>query len=474
MRFLILLGCFVVTMVGAQPLTMERSLDSTEALIRKFYNANQPDKLYALTNDLFQKQISADQFRSFITGASASLGRWKSSERPVLVRSTYHFKAFFKNAVMDLLLNLDHQKKIGLLALQPHQETVVTRKKAVLTDNPLRTVLDQQVDRAVQDYVTNARTVGLSIGILRNDSLFTYGYGETALENGHIPDKTTLFEIGSVSKTFTSLLLASAVQRGLMKLDDPISKYLPDSLPVLQHDGVVVTLKMLANHTSGLPRMAGNWSTGANFDSQNPYAIYDEKALFAYLKKPGFRHRPGTAYEYSNLAAGLLGSILAHQSGKLYEQLLTDVITRPLGMQQTKVTFSVADTARVATGYDESGRVAPRWDFEALAGAGAIRSTTDDLLRYIQGNLGAAPPDLNQAISLTHQETFAGANPVETVGLGWHIVKRTGWLWHNGGTGGFRSFVCFHPVHKTGLVILTNAAVPLDGLDWAIIKAASL
>ncbi|MFD2572421.1 serine hydrolase [Spirosoma soli] len=468
--------CWLVSCATlAQKPPIDRSLDSTETLVRNAYNANQPETLYALTNDLFQKQISEAQFRSFISGAVASLGKWKSSDRPVLIGGTFHFKALFEKATMDFLLNLDQQKKIALFALQPFRETAVARSAKVLTNNPLKTSLDRQVDEALQNYVTNATTVGISVGILRNDSLFTYGYGETAKGTGRIPDRTTVFEIGSVSKTFTATLLADAVRRGLVKLEDPVSKYLPDSIPLLKHEGVVVTLKMLANHTSGLPRMAGNWSAGNGFDSQNPYAVYTEPLLFTYLQKPKFNYRPGTTYEYSNLAMGVLGTIIARKSGQSYEQLLNQVINKPLGLQQTNITLAPDDTTNLATGYNESGLVAPSWAFQALAGAGAIRSTTADLLRYLQANLGAAPPELAKDFEFTHRQTFSGANPVETVGLGWHIINRTGWLWHNGGTGGFRSFVGFNPAHKTGIVILVNSvSAPLDGLDWKIIKAASL
>ncbi|GAB3500645.1 hypothetical protein GCM10027341_26280 [Spirosoma knui] len=475
LRLLIVLSCLSSSAATAQQSSLDQSLDSTEVLVRNAYNADQPEKLYAMTNGLFQQQVSESQFHAFITGAAAGLGKWKSSEKPLLIGSTFHFKAFFEKATMDFLLNLDPQKKIALFALQPLRETAVTRSAKVITNNPLRTPLDRQVDAALRDYTTNAQTVGISVGILRNDSLFTYGYGETVKGTGRVPDKATVFEIGSISKTFTATLLADAVRRGLVNLDDPVSKYLPDSIPVLTYKGVVVTLKMLANHTSGLPRMASNWNTGIGFTIQNPYAVYDEPLLFSYLKKPKFQHSPGTTYEYSNLATGLLGTILARQAGQSYEQLLKQVVSEPLGLQQTKITMNTGDSTNMAAGYDESGLITPKWTFQALTGAGAIRSTTADLLRYLQANMGKASSALVQDFELTHQQTFSDENPVQTIGLGWHIVNRTGWLWHNGGTGGFRSFVGFNPTNKTGVVILTNSvSVPLDGLDWKLIKAALL
>ncbi|GAB3539745.1 serine hydrolase [Spirosoma fluminis] len=475
LRLLIVLSCLSSFAATAQQSPISQSLDSTEVLVRNAYNANQPEKLYAMTNGLFQQQVSESKFHAFITGAVASLGKWKLSEKPVLIGSTFHSKAFFEKATMDFLLNLDQQKKIALFALQPLRETAIIRSAKVITNNPLRTALDRQVDAALRDYTTNTQTVGISVGILRNDSLFTYGYGETVKGTGRVPGKATIFEIGSISKTFTATLLADAVRRGLVKLDDPVSNYLPDSIPVLTYKGVAVTLKMLANHTSGLPRMASNWNTGTGFTIRNPYAVYTEPLLFSCLMKPKFRYRPGTNYEYSNLATGLLGTILARQAGESYEQLLKRVISEPIGLQQTKITLNTGDSTNMAIGYDESGLITPNWTFQALAGAGAIRSTTADLLRYLQANLGKASSALVHDFELTHQQTFNGKNPVEAIGLGWHIINRTGWLWHNGGTGGFRSFIGFNPANKTGVVILTNSvSVPLDGLDWKLIKAASL
>ncbi len=474
MRLLLLFCSLIFLKAAAQPAPANVAPDSVQALVREFYNANQSDRVYALTNENFQRQIPTETFREFITGTFANMDAWQSSTQPRLVGNVWHYKAVFRNATMDFLIQLDGQRKISLFALQPTQAPV-RRKATVLTTNSLRSLLDRQVDAAVQDYVTNDRVVGLSIGILRNDSLFTFGYGETAKGSGHSPDGSTLFEIGSVTKTFTAALLADAIRRGVVRLEDPVSQYLPDSLPRLRHNGIDVTLKMLANHTSGLPRMATNWNAGSAFALADPYAVYDEQALFAYLKTPTFAHKPGTIYEYSNLATGLLGTVLTRLAGKSYEQLLTEVICGPLQLNDTRLTLTASDESRRAQGYDETGLMTSAWTFRALAGAGAIRSTATDLLRYLRANVGTGPAALVDALRATHEQTFADENPVETVGLGWHIVNRTGWWWHNGGTGGFRSFVGFNPVHKTAFVLLTNsAAQPLDGLDWKLIKAAGL
>lgn len=474
MRILTILLCLTSLKITAQQPHTGAALDSVQILVRRLYNANQPDSIYTLTNESFRSQIPVGKFREFISGVSKNLGRWQSSASLQLMGSIYHYKAFFRNTTMDFLIQLDIQQKISLFALQPYQP-VVTRKISVLTTNPLHSSLDRQVDSAMREYVTDGRTVGLAIGILRNDSLFTYGYGETVKGNKYIPDRNTMFEIGSITKTFTAALLAVAVRHGTVRLDDPVSRYLPDSIPPLRSGGVDVTLKMLANHTSGLPRMAANWNVGSDFTVTNPYAIYDDQALFAYLKNAVFAHKPGTTYEYSNVAVGLLATILSRLAGKSYERLVADMITQPLQLNDTKIAVSESDKKRLAQGYDATGLTVPAWTFQALAGAGAIRSTTNDLLRYLQANIGKGPAELVKTFKMTHQQTFADKNSAQTAGLGWHIVNRTGWWWHNGGTGGFLSFVGFNPDRKTAFVLLVNStARPLDGLDWKLIKAAGL
>jgi len=452
-----------------------QTVDSTAALVRTHYNARQPDSIYALTDASFKRAISTVQFTKFITDSFTALGLWQSTGEPRITSDGYRYPVRFANGSLDFLLALDNQRKIAAFALQPAQQPKKPERtrQEILTSNALRTALDRQVDSAVSAYMRKPEAVGLSVGILRNDSLFVYGYGETQTGNKRIPTGNTLFEIGSVSKTFTDVLLADAVRRGLVKLDDPASNYLPDSLPPLRYDGVTVTLRMLANHTSGLPRLPTNLDAGPSYNPQNPYAHYDERSLFAYLRKAQFTHKPGSVYAYSNLGMGLLGTILSRRAGKSYEQLLAEVIIRPLGLSNTFVTLP-ADK-QLVQGYDAEGKSAHLWDFQALTGAGGIRSTVNDLLRILQANLGKAPASLLKDLQIAQQPTHTEEATHVTVGLGWHINSKTGWWWHNGGTGGFRSFAGFNPKKKTGIIVLTNAQIDSpDEVAGQVIKAAGL
>jgi CubicO group peptidase (beta-lactamase class C family) len=203
-----------------------------------------------------------------------------------------------------------------------------------------------------------------------------------------------------------------------------------------------------------LPRLPDNLDLTNTID---PYAEYTAEMLYQALNGDARRHKPGEEYEYSNLGAGLLGHALARKAGTSYEQLVIERICKPLGMHDTKMTLDAADRARLAQGHDFAGVELPPWDFDALAGAGAIRSTADDMLIFVAANirLVESPKPLRDAIVLTH-ERQAGVDERNDIGLAWHIGKRTGARWHNGQTGGYHSFVAFVPEKQVGVVVLCN------------------
>jgi CubicO group peptidase (beta-lactamase class C family) len=253
-----------------------------------------------------------------------------------------------------------------------------------------------------------------------------------------------------------------AVITGKVNLDDTVNKYLPDSIALLQHEGKVIRLRDLANHTSGIPRMPSNFFAPV-VDLQDPYRNYSVGQLFDYLKHLQLTRAPGTQYEYSNAGVGLLGVILQRMYGLSYEDLVVQNICRPLGMQDTRVVIRKEDSTSFAKGYDNNGNYTAPWNLSyPFAGAGAIRSDARDMLKYAQANLGGVPGILGEAIQLTHEPTFSQGG-VE-LGLGWHYIRPGGdkVLFHNGGTGGYRTYLAIHPKKKFAVVVLANAAISVD------------
>jgi CubicO group peptidase (beta-lactamase class C family) len=253
------------------------------------------------------------------------------------------------------------------------------------------------------------------------------------------------------------------VQRGEVALDDPVSKYLPANVKMPQRNGRSITLVDLATHTSGLPRLPSNLSP---MDPGNPYADYSVEQLYQFLSAYQLTRDVGSQYEYSNLGGGLLGHVLALRAGMSYEALVKSRICVPVGMNSTGIALTPEMKARLAAGHDPSMDPAKTWDLPTLAGAGALRSDATDMLTFIATNLGYTKTPLAPAMEAMLKVRRPTGQPDLEMALGWHINKTDGKevVWHNGGTGGYRSFMGFDPKTRVGVVLLSNAGTPA-GVD---------
>jgi serine-type D-Ala-D-Ala carboxypeptidase/endopeptidase len=322
---------------------------------------------------------------------------------------------------------------------------------------------DSVVRAIVRERVDDGRYAGIAIGLIDADGRTrTVAYGPRA---GVTPfDDHTVFEIGSITKTFTAAILADMVRSQAVRLDQPVAELLPAGTVVPRRGGRQITLADLATQSSGLPRMPDNF---APRDPNNPYADYDGTRLLAFLARYELPRDIGAQYEYSNLGVGLLGYALAAKAGVSYERLVTDRVLRPLGMTETVVTLTPALRARLAPGHDPAGAVVANWDLDALAGAGAIRSTVHDMLRYLGANIDPGASSLGPALATTHDTRFQTTQPTLSIGLAWHRLatpRGDTIVWHNGGTGGYRTFTGFDPKRRVGVVVLANTATSVDDI----------
>ena len=323
------------------------------------------------------------------------------------------------------------------------------------TNEEVREILRQRID-------VEKRGVSIVVGLVDASGSRVIPYGQTAKEGSHAVDGQTIYEIGSVTKMFTDLVLADMLQRNEAKLDDPIAKYLPKDVKVPARNGREITLLDLVTHRSSLPRMPGNFHPA---DPANPYADYTPAQLYAFLSGYELPRDIGSKMEYSNLGVGLLGYALALRAGQSYEELVTTRVCQPLGMGDTSVTPSEGMRQRLALPYDETLLPAKNWDIAVLTGAGGLRSSADDMTRFVAAELGLQPSPLAAAMQDTQK--FRVANSPQTdMALGWFIDKRNAppiW-WHNGGTAGYHAFVGFRPATKTGVVVLANTGMDIDDL----------
>lgn len=326
------------------------------------------------------------------------------------------------------------------------------------------------VDSLLTRLVGSPRIPGISAGRIVDGSRQLWVAGRLDATR---PDRVridTRFEIGSITKVFTGVLLADMVVRAEVSLDDPVARHLPSTITVPTFRGAEITLRHLATHTSGLPGVPDNLSIG----SDDPYADFDRTRLGAFLARHQLRRAPGQTFEYSNLGSGLLGVALAYRAGVRYADLLQARILEPLGMARPLVGLVGVHPAGMAGGHDGMGRPAPAWRFDALASAGALLATPDDLLTFAAAALDTTTGPLANAMALSQREWFR-IDSASSVGLGWQRAHRDHRvaLWHDGGTGGFRTMMLVEPSRRRASVAFVNAiwspeALAIHLLDRAV------
>jgi CubicO group peptidase (beta-lactamase class C family) len=314
-----------------------------------------------------------------------------------------------------------------------------------------------EVDRLARPLVEHGWCEGLVVGVLDEHGPRTFGYGRYSDSNATVPDGDTVYEIGSMTKAFTGTLLADAVTRGETALDDPVQKYLPESVTLnLTKSGKPITLAHLASHVSGLPRMPENFHPA---DGRNPYADYTAERMYAFLGDFEPSREPGAKYEYSNFGMGLLGHVLAARENKSYEQLLRARLLTPLGMKDTHIAPDANARPRLAPGHNPDGDPLPNWDWDAVSACGGIRSTANDVLKFLAANIDPASP-IADAAKLA-RKPLAKAMPGNEVALGWHVARKGSLVWHNGQTGGYHSYCGFVPDKNVAVVVLSNTGTGL-------------
>lgn len=320
---------------------------------------------------------------------------------------------------------------------------------------------DSTIRAMMRQCVASGRAPGVVVGLLDAD-----GTRRVLTEGSAGPDRPlsahTVFEIGSITKTFTAVLLAEMSRRGEVRLEQPVDALLPTGVKVPSRNGARITLLDLATHSSGLPLVPTNLVPS---DSSNPYAGYGVDSLYAFLAQFELPRAPGTGYEYSNLGFGLLGHALARTAGSDYETLVTRRILAPLGMRETAITLTAEMHRRLAQGHDDFGEPVGGWDFPSLPGAGALRSTAADLLTYAEANLSPSADWLVQAMRDTHAPRRAApgdsdAARNDSIGLAWFVSrgKERVLTGHTGGTGGYRTALRLDLAGRRAVVVLGNAS----------------
>jgi D-alanyl-D-alanine-carboxypeptidase/D-alanyl-D-alanine-endopeptidase len=333
----------------------------------------------------------------------------------------------------------------------------LAQEAALPADDDILQILSDRIDR-------DQANVGIAVAIIENGETRFVSHGTLAADGTQDVTEHTIFEAGSITKVFTNLLLAQLVNEGKIDLDAPIADYLPEGFELPEEDGRAITAFDLATHSSGLSGLPADLLSSG---TDNPYSGYGVEGLQAWLAEYSLPRPIGESFEYNNAGTTLLGLAVANVAGIDYAELLSRNILDPLEMTESGLELTgTALPEAMASGHNPAREPTSNWDFDVFAPAGALLTSSADLIKFIAAASGETPTDLAPAFDTM----LARTKPVEegtSIGLGWFITT-TGQgeiVWHNGMTGGYSSFAGYDRNSGNGVVVLTNMAAQLGVND---------
>lgn len=432
---------------------------ATESFIENYNNENYKAIFSSFSSNM-QNSLPFEKIREFLSDLKSEAGKIINRKFIKYNNGTSAtYKTEFEHAIFTLYISLDNELKINGFFIKPFivnnlldtNKNITKEQSGILFDNV--------------KYFPNQTQV--SLAIIKKGLVSFYGIKRNNDAISSIENSSNIFEIGSISKVFTSTLLAGFVIDNKLNLNDTIDDYF--KFPI--KNDTKISFKQLANHTSGLPRLPSNLDS---VDPKNPYKDYGAKELVNYLKeKLETKQKPGTKYEYSNLGVGLLGYVLSINTSSSYEEMLQNNIFLKYNMKNsTSIRNNIKN--HLVVGLDKDGNETSNYDLSILVGAGGILSNVEDLAKFTMAQFD----NTNIELELTRQKTFEVYDSTD-VGLGWDILKSKSineWFWHNGGTGGYKSSMVFDPINKNGVIVLSNVSVRnsskrnIDILSFALMK----
>jgi serine-type D-Ala-D-Ala carboxypeptidase/endopeptidase len=337
----------------------------------------------------------------------------------------------------------------------------------------MRDDLQKEIDKIIfhDTEITFDKIPGFVIGIIYRDSVFIYSYGTTTKDSLKVPDRETIFEIGGLTKVFTASLVNLLVEEGVMNYDSTLNHYLPEDY---QNDKTEkITINDLIIHTSGLPKLPLEFGIKEN-EPNNPYANYTKEDLLDFYKNYLPEEDRFGKYHYSTLNYALLEIAIEFATKESFEEVLREKIFDPLNMKNSCVTIDEIKKGQLTTGYTIAGIATPIWQFQSFAASEGVKSSADDLLKFLACNLGQSHPKLAANFSQTHVQVIETEfNKNAFMGKGWHIVKNKKYydsVLHAGSTSGQRAFMGFVKETQTAVVLLSNSEYSTNGLGYLILR----
>jgi CubicO group peptidase (beta-lactamase class C family) len=417
---------------------------------KEHFNNDNYNGIFSMFADVLKEALPIETTTEFLKNLKSQAGNITNQEFIKYENGTYaSYKTTFERGVFALNISTDDNSKINGLLVKPFVEEVNTENVVNNLSIKNSLITKDQSEIIFENTKVFPNNTQLSIAIINNGKVSYYGIKKESDTISTIDNHKSIFEIGSISKVFTSTLLSNFVIDGKVKLNDSINDY----LKVPFNNNAKISFINLANHTSGLPSLPSNLDL-TKVDPENPYKEYKEKDLEDYVANQLELTNKGK-YQYSNLGAGLLGYTLSKIENETYEGLLQKKIFSKYDMQN-----STADINKIkgdlVRGLNDEGKKVPNWELSVLAGAGGIFSNIEDLSHFAISQFDYS----NKELKLTREKTFE-LNENMDIGLGWHILKNKSdnlWYWHNGGTGGYSSSMVNDVKTKNGIIILSNVS----------------
>lgn len=437
-------------------------LESVFSQLISHYNSGDFERIFVRLSPAMQKALPLANAVQFFSELQQQAGKITNNELiKIEGENTAIYKTTFERNTFQFQISVDADSKIAGFLVKPFVET--TNPKVVNELHNYPKEIAALIFESVKDFPKNTQ---LSIAVIKSGKVNYYG---VKIENSKLiptENQGKVFEIGSLTKVFTSTVLCELIVAEKVKLEDKINSF----YPFLFKNKTEITFERLANHTSGLPRLPVNLDVS---NATNPYANYGAKELDFYLSNQLILAKSeNNSYDYSNLGAGLLGHTLGLSQNQPFEKLLESLFKK-YKMPNSYTSVQNVD-AMLVKGLNPEGNEVSNWDFNVLLGGGGILSTTTDLVSFATAQFDAQ----NKAMALTRKET-ATVNENMKIGLGWHLLKskkQNDIIWHNGGTGGYSSSMILDVKNKNGVIILSNVSgltpqnQKIDELAFALLK----
>lgn len=445
-----IIAIFITSLLFAQTKNYKAA---SEDFLRN-YNSNKYDEIFNNFSQEMKKAFPLEKTKEFLISVKSKAGNIDSMEFVNFQQKTYAlYKTKFEKSIMAVNISLNDQNQINGFFIKPYENLQVRENKTI---NSLGSYPKEIADIVFSKSKDLPNYAQLSIAIIQNGITKYYGIAKINDTIKSAKNQNNFFEIGSITKVFTSTVLASLVESRKLKLKDEINSYYPFAFK----NSIKLTFQSLANHTSGLPRLPENLDSA---NDRNPYKMYDRNKIEEYLKSVlKLENKPSTIYSYSNVGAGLLGYTLGLSQKTNFQNLLQKKVFDKYKMTNS-VTSSKNLGIRLVKGLNNNGEILPNWDFDVLFGAGGILSTTEDLAKFANAQFN---PN-NKELEMTRTTTFVIKGDTK-IGLGWHKLESKNGeelFWHSGGTGGYSSSIVMKVKEKKSVIILSNVFNINDKID---------